>query len=94
MRTVVWDKSFERDFKQIVKHKPELRPKLQYTFELLADNPFHSALHTHKLKGKSSDTWACSVDYNNRILFEFIRNSETNEEEINLIALGTHDEVY
>ena len=94
MRTLVWDKSFERDFKQIIKHKPELRLKIQYIFELLVENPFHSTLHTHKLKGKSLDTWSCSVDYDNRILFEFVRNSETNEGEIHLLAIGTHDEVY
>ena len=38
--------------------------------------------------------WACTVDYDNRILFEFAQNAATGEEEILLVTLGTHDEVY
>jgi mRNA-degrading endonuclease YafQ of YafQ-DinJ toxin-antitoxin module len=34
------------------------------------------------------------VDYDNRILFEFVQNPESDEEEILLLTLGTHDEVY
>jgi len=48
-------------------------------------------LHTHKLKGELSGVWACTVDYDNRILFELVKNSE--EEEIFLLTLGSHDEV-
>jgi len=34
------------------------------------------------------------VDYQYRILFEFVRNPESGEEEILLLTIGTHDEVY
>jgi mRNA-degrading endonuclease YafQ of YafQ-DinJ toxin-antitoxin module len=36
--------------------------------------------------------WACSAGYDLRILFEFV--SRKGVEEIVLLTLGTHDEVY
>lgn len=51
-------------------------------------------LHSHKLKGELAGAWACTVDYDNRILFEFAQNPESGEEEILLLTMGTHDEVY
>ncbi|EHJ14273.1 hypothetical protein CWATWH0003_1047 [Crocosphaera watsonii WH 0003] len=51
-------------------------------------------MRTHKLKGKLSGAWACTVEYDCRIVFCFEQNQETLEEEINLIDIGTHDEVY
>lgn len=38
--------------------------------------------------------WACTVNYNNRLLFEFVQNENTGEEEILLLTVGAHDEVY
>ena len=32
--------------------------------------------------------------YDNRILFEFVQNPESGEEEILLLTMGTHEEVY
>jgi mRNA-degrading endonuclease YafQ of YafQ-DinJ toxin-antitoxin module len=34
------------------------------------------------------------VDYDCRIVFNFVQNIESGEEEILLIDIGTHDEVY
>jgi len=43
--------------------------------------------------GELSDIWSCSVDYNYRILFQFIDNLD-NSSSILLLNIGTHDEVY
>jgi len=51
-------------------------------------------LHSHKLKGELAGAWACTVDYDNRILFEFVENPQPGDEEILLLTMGTHDEVY
>ena len=51
-------------------------------------------LHTHKLKGNLSGSWACTVDFEYWIVFEFVLDPENGEETILLEALGTHDEVY
>ena len=58
------------------------------------EDPFHPTLHTHKLKGELAGAWACTVEYDNRIIFELVSNPQTGEEEILLTTMGTHDEVY
>ena len=80
--------------KNIIKKKPELKYKIESKLRLLSDNPYNPILRTHKLKGKLSGAWACTVEYDCRIVFCFEQNQETLEEEINLIDIGTHDEVY
>jgi len=51
-------------------------------------------LHTHKLKGDLAGSWACTVDFEYRIVFEFVPDGKTQKEVILLEAVGTHDEVY
>ena len=51
-------------------------------------------LETHKLKGKLLDSWACSIGYDLRIIFDFVKSETQKEEDIFLIGIGTHDEVY
>jgi mRNA-degrading endonuclease YafQ of YafQ-DinJ toxin-antitoxin module len=68
--------------------------RIERTLKQLAEDPFHPTLHSHKLKGELAGAWACTVDYDNRVLFEFVRNPESGEEEILLLTMGTHDEVY
>jgi len=46
------------------------------------------------LKGQLAGAWACSVGYDVRILFEFVENPATGEEEILLLTMGSHDAVY
>ncbi|MGF1541990.1 MAG: type II toxin-antitoxin system YafQ family toxin [Pleurocapsa sp.] len=94
MITLVFSSSFKRAFKNIIKRRPDLKPKIEEKLRLLAVDPYNSVLRTHKLKGKLSGAWACSVEYDCRIVFSFEKNQETQEEEILLIDIGTHDEVY
>jgi addiction module RelE/StbE family toxin len=91
---LVWGKSFERAFKKATKHKPFLHNQIFSTLELLASNPFHPLLDTHKLKGKLEGLWACSVAYDCRIVFELVREKSRNDEVILLVDIGTHEEVY
>jgi len=93
MRNLVISSSFKRAFKTITKRRSDLRSKIEETLKLLASDPYHPNLRTHKLKGKLLGAWACSVEYDCRIVFRF-EQSETLEEEILLIDIGTHDEVY
>ena len=94
MRTLIWTEPFKRAFRRTIQRKPELQTKIQYTLEQLAENPFHSTLHSHKLKGELSGAWACTIDYDNRILFEFVYDHKTKEEKISLLTIGKHDRVY
>lgn len=94
MTNLILSSSFKRAFKAIIKRQSDLRTKIESKLRLLADDPYNPILRTHKLKGKLSGAWACSVEYDCRIVFSFEQNPETLEEEINLIDIGTHDEVY
>ena len=94
MRTLVWSPAFVRAFKRAVRRQPDLRARVKRTLQQLTEDPFHPTLHSHKLKGELEGAWACTVDYHNRLLFELVRNPESGEEEILLLTMGTHDEVY
>ncbi len=91
---LVWGKSFVRAYKRASRRDPQLRERVHRALKLLAQDPFHPALRSHKLKGELAGVWACVVDYDNRILFEFVENPKTGEREIFLLTLGTHDAVY
>ncbi len=94
MRTLVWSAAFLRAFRRAVRKDPELKTRVERTLGQLADDPFDPRLHSHKLKGQLLGVWACTVDYHNRILFEFVQNRDSAEEEILLLTMGTHEEVY
>jgi addiction module RelE/StbE family toxin len=94
MRTVIWAKAFRKAFKRAVQKRPELLPKVERSLRLLEDDPFDPELHSHKLKGKLEGLWACKVDYDSRILFMFLDNPATGKEDILLVSMGTHQEVY
>ena len=94
MRKLIWSKTFLRASKKVVSRRPEFQKEIENTLRILVRDPFDPQLKTHKLKGKLSGTWACSVTHNYRIIFDFVKNEEGKEDDIFLIEIGTHDEVY
>jgi addiction module RelE/StbE family toxin len=73
---------------------PELQTQIAQILTQLANDPFESSLETHKLKGKYKNHWACTAGYDLRIVFVFQKGTESREDEIWLVNIGTHDEVY
>jgi addiction module RelE/StbE family toxin len=94
MRSLIWGKTFVRDFKRTIKKHPTLKQDVEKTLRLLTKDPFTPQLETHKLKGKLSGSWACSVGYDFRIVFDFVKSEKEEEKDILLLEIGTHDEVY
>ncbi|MFE1744928.1 type II toxin-antitoxin system YafQ family toxin [Coleofasciculus sp. H7-2] len=94
MRTLVWDNSFRRAFKRVVRKNPRLESTIFAVLELLANDPFAPSLKAHKLQGQLEGLWACWVEYNCRIIYTFRQDNEAEEELIVLIDMETHDEVY
>jgi addiction module RelE/StbE family toxin len=92
-RELVRSASFARSAKRLAKRKPELTDRIRTALTRLAADAFDPRLDTHKLKGRLSERWACSVAYDLRIVFSFSR-SEDGEEQILLLSIGSHDEVY
>jgi mRNA interferase YafQ len=91
---LAWHSSFRRAFKRCTRNQPELQEKIFQTLDRLAADPFQPVLKTHKLSGRLQDLWACSVEYDCRIIFAFTKYPQTDEEIIALINIGSHDEVY
>ncbi len=86
---LTWDESFKRIYKKKIKKRPELNSLFWKKLELFTEQPFHKSLRTHKLTGKLEGLWAFSVEYDTRLVFEFI-----DDYHVALIDFGSHDEVY
>ena len=89
MINLVWGSSFRRAYRKIVKSHPDLEDRISECLEVFANDPFQAALRTHKLSGKLKGLWAFAVEYDCRIVFQFLENGDAL-----LIDVGTHDEVY
>jgi len=82
---LIWGSSFKR----VAAANPDLKPKITQALETFIDNPHHLSLRTHKLSGKLRGLWAFIVAFDCRIVFQFL-----DEQNILLIDIGKHDEVY
>jgi len=94
MRTIIWSSTFLKAYRKFIRKQPDQNNEIEKALRLLAEDPFDPQLQTHKLKGKLSGTWACSAGYDVRIIFEFVKEEGKKGEDIFLIEIGTHDEVY
>jgi mRNA interferase YafQ len=91
---LVWDRSFKKAFKRLIKKNPQLQDKVFAVLDLLADNAFTPSLKSHKLTGQLEGLWSCSVTYDCRIIYTFKQDEELGDNLIVLIDIGTHEEVY
>jgi mRNA-degrading endonuclease YafQ of YafQ-DinJ toxin-antitoxin module len=58
-------------FKRAFQRKtPQQRDRVRRTLRLLAENPRHSGLQTHRVHG-ASGVWECYVDRSARVTFEY-----------------------
>ncbi len=89
-----WSSKFRRSLKNILRQTPQKKEKYYSILALLQQDPFMRQLHTHKLKGELKECWACYVEYDVRIIFTIITNQATSLQEIILLDIGSHDEVY
>jgi mRNA interferase YafQ len=91
---VIWGNGFTRSFKKITKRNSQLKEQIVEALLILADDPFHPSLKTHKLSGNLEGLWSCSAAYDCRIVFEFSEGKEEIEVFILLLNVGQHDDVY
>lgn len=66
-----------------------MKEKIKYKLELFTHIPYHPELKNHKLSGNLKELNAISIEYDCRILFKFI-----SENEVLLVDIGSHNEVY
>jgi len=86
---VIWDQSFKKTYQKQVKNDSELKKRFWKAMELFSQNPYNPRLRAHKLTGSLEGFWAFSVAYDCRVIFRFLT-----KDEILLIDIGSHDEVY
>ncbi|MEA1937124.1 MAG: type II toxin-antitoxin system mRNA interferase toxin, RelE/StbE family [Patescibacteria group bacterium] len=87
IKKIVFDASFERDFKKYKKRLSDKKiERLKEKLLIFKKDPFNQKLKTHKLKGNLKNYWSFSVSYFDRILFRFLDN-----ETVFFIDIGNHD---
>jgi mRNA-degrading endonuclease YafQ of YafQ-DinJ toxin-antitoxin module len=67
----------------------DLKLEVKNKIKSFQDKEIHVSLKVHKLKGGLSNTFAFSVNYKIRIIFEY-----ENKKVVNLLLVGSHDQVY
>jgi len=75
--------SFVRQYRKL---SSSLQSEIKEKIELFRENPSHSFLKTHKLKGHLAGRFSFSVNYSHRIVFQYLSKTE-----VALFAVGTHD---
>ena len=94
MGTAIWSNTFLRAYRRFIRKHPDQRSEIEKAIRLLAEDSLAPQLKTHKLKGKLSGVWARSAGYILSFIFDFVKEGGKKEEDIFLIEIGTHDEVY
>jgi addiction module RelE/StbE family toxin len=87
---IIYPESYIRRARKFIKRHPELIGQYRKTLELLEINPRHPSLRLHPLQGKLAGLHGISINISYRISLEMV----ISEQEITLINIGTHDEVY
>ncbi len=91
MYKLKWHTSFRKAYEKRIKHNPIAQEKIKEVLSILIENPFDNRLKTHKLHGILKGLYACTIDYDLRLIFT-IENEEIDS--LILIDIGSHDEVY
>lgn len=90
MFTVATPEPFLRQARKFFKKHPDLRPRFAAVFEALKLDPFQPSLGLHPLTGKLAGCHAVRLTYSYRITLTVM----VTEQEIILLDIGSHDEVY
>jgi len=77
---------YSSEFKKKVKKYSHLKKTIIQRINLFKKNPFDLRLKTHKLSGELKDYWSFSINYNIRILFEFI-----SDRKVGFVDIGSHE---
>lgn len=84
MRLVYYSSRFKKSLRKMPKFVTDAFRAKEGAF---LENPFFSALETHKLHGKYREYWAFTVVGQYRVMFRFMKN----ERDVGLINIGTHE---
>lgn len=88
--SLIFTESYEQIEKRFLKRHPDLLERYHRTLALLELDPFHPSLRLHTLEGRLAGLHAVSINLQYRITLEL----ELREQEIILVSVGSHGEVY
>ncbi len=84
------DETYQRKERRFFKRHQDLLGNYAKVLKKLQQNPFDGSLKTHKLKGELKEFYACSLNYEYRLVFIFL----IHDDQVVLVDIGSHDEVY
>ena len=87
---LVWTEKFERTARKFLRRHRELRGLFDDVILQLEADPNAPKLRLHRLKGRHRDKHAVSLTYSYRIVLILRLTAD----EIVLLDVGSHDEVY
>ena len=90
MFAIVTTRYFFRRSRKFLKKHPELRDRYGRIIDDLKENPFAPHLHYHYLSGEMEGLQAIRLTYDYRIVLTV----EVTAQEVILLDIGSHDEVY
>ena len=80
---IIYAPVFIRQFKKL---DTDLQDEIIKKIELFKDVKNHRALNVHKLKGRLKKSYGFSIDYKNRVVFDWISSDEAA-----FLDVGDHD---
>ena len=87
---LIYPYSYIKRAKKFLRKHPEIHTQYRKTLELLELNPKHPSLRLHDLGGRLKGLSSVSINMSYRIVLELV----IKDEEIILINIGSHDQVY
>jgi mRNA-degrading endonuclease YafQ of YafQ-DinJ toxin-antitoxin module len=87
---LVFPAPYQRRERAFLAGHPDLRQRYFKTLLLLEQNPLHPSLRLHPLQGRLASLHSVSISMQYRITIEL----EVREQEIVLINVGSHAEIY
>jgi mRNA-degrading endonuclease YafQ of YafQ-DinJ toxin-antitoxin module len=88
--SLIFTESYEKIEKGFLRRQPDLSERYRKTLALLELDPFHPSLRLHALEGRLTGLHAVSINLQYRITLEL----ELRAQEIILVSVGSHGEVY
>ncbi len=80
---IEYTSNFVKQFKKLT---PKIQKQAIETGKLFIKDPFSKKLKSHKLSGRLDGLWAFSINYKDRIIFEFL-----GKKKILFHKIGSHD---
>lgn len=82
----VRSRQFKKQFKKLDK---TIQQKIKHRLSIFVQNPYSFELNNHKLKGKYLECRSINITGDYRLVYRDVNNGF-----IELIAIGTHSELY